>query len=57
MIALYFIVASILFIMLFYLSRKKNNINHEVTRPEFKSKNKWLYPEDNFGKLEKGVVH
>lgn len=25
-------------------------------KPEIATKNKWLYPEDEFGKMEKGVV-
>jgi len=53
----YFIGVSIIFIMLFYFFRKKNNTKQEVIPPKIETKNKWLYPTDNFGKLEKGVVN
>tara|TARA_B110000046_G_C12728271_1_gene287455 strand:+ start:13 stop:225 length:213 start_codon:yes stop_codon:yes gene_type:complete len=33
---------------------KKNKIVQKFT---ISDKNPWLYPTDNFGKLEKGVVH
>jgi hypothetical protein len=43
--------------MLFYFLRKKNNANQKITQPPKHTKNKWLYPTDSFGKLEKGVVY
>ncbi len=27
------------------------------TNPEIATKNKWLYPTDEFGKMEKGIVY
>ena len=33
------------------------NKKERIVIKQFKSKNKWLYPEDNFGKLERGVVN
>ncbi len=39
-------------------SEEKNKIDLITSgdRPEIGNKNKWLYPADNFGKMEKGVV-
>ena len=37
--------------------RKRKNTNQKVIKPKMPTKNKWLYPIDNFGKLEKGVVY
>ena len=54
---LYFIVGSILLLMLIYFLRKINNSNKKVIQPKMPTKNKWLYPTDSFGKMEKGVVH
>ncbi|MDC3338292.1 hypothetical protein OAW23_10495 [Flavobacteriales bacterium] len=34
---------------------EKNSINQEQNKPEMSSKNKWLYPSDEFGKMESGV--
>ena len=33
----------------------KNNRSKEQNKPEMSSKNKWLYPSDEFGKMESGV--
>ncbi len=67
----YFIVGSIVFIMLFYFFRKINktkqkeilpkmktekNTKQKVVQPKAPAKNKWLNPTDSFGKMEKGVV-
>jgi len=46
---------SLLSLFRFINNRKRTYINdskHQMT-----TKNKWLYPNDNFGKLERGVVH
>ena len=56
MITFYFIIGSILFLMLFYFLFKRNN-KQKLIQPKIKTKNKWLYPTDNFGKLERGVVY
>jgi len=53
---LYFIVGSILISMLFNFFRKRKNTNEKVIKPKMPTKNKWLYPTDNFGKMKKGVV-
>jgi hypothetical protein len=37
--------------------KKIDNTKQKVIPPKMKTKNKWLYPTDNFGKLEKGVVN
>ena len=34
---------------------EKNSISQEQNKPEMSSKNKWLYPSDEFGKMESGV--
>ena len=57
MIVLCFIVASIILTMLCYVICKRDITTRKLTRTEVKTKNKWLYPEDNFGKMEKGVVY
>lgn len=54
---LYFIIGSILFLMIFKFSRKRNNMHEEIIKPEMPTKNKWLYPTDEFKKMEKGVVY
>jgi hypothetical protein len=33
-----------------------DNDKQKVIPPKMQTKNKWLYPTDNFGKLERGVV-
>ena len=33
----------------------KNDSSKEQNKPEMSSKNKWLYPSDEFGKMESGV--
>jgi len=33
----------------------KNSRSQEQNKPEMSSKNKWLYPSDEFGKMESGV--
>ena len=33
----------------------KNESSKEQNKPEMSSKNKWLYPSDEFGKMESGV--
>jgi hypothetical protein len=43
--------------MLFYILFKRNNTDKKVIQPKIPTKNKWLYPTDNFGKMERGVVH
>ena len=39
------------------ISPKVNNEPTQNNNQEKPTKNKWLYPTDNFGKLEKGVVY
>ena len=34
---------------------EKNSISQEQNKPEMSSKNKWLHPSDEFGKMESGV--
>jgi hypothetical protein len=55
-----FLLIGVFILILFLLKRRYfsniNKSNQERTQPEFKSKNKWLYSSDNFGKMEEGVV-
>lgn len=37
--------------------QSKLDLNTPLERPEIRKHNKWLYPTDNFGKMEKGVVN
>jgi hypothetical protein len=57
MIVLCFIVASIIIIMLVYFFCKKDITTQKPNQTEIKTKNKWLYTTDSFGKMEKGVVN
>ena len=57
MIVLCFIVAGIIIIMVGYFFYKKGITTQKLNQTEIKTKNKWLYPEDSFGKMEKGVVN
>jgi len=41
---------------LFCWLNKRDNTNQKAIKPVIHTKNKWLNPEDNFGKMEKGVV-
>jgi hypothetical protein len=52
----YFIVFGVFFLILFCSFFKRNKTNQKVIKPVMHTKNKWLNPEDNFGKMEKGVV-
>ena len=50
-----------LFVKLFCSSSKRNITNKKliksnITTQKTSTKNKWLYPSDSFGKMEKGVV-
>ena len=45
------------FVKLFCCFFKKNKPNQKVIKPNIYTKNKWLYPMDNFGVMEKGVVY
>jgi len=42
---------------LFFKSNKQNALNKQLASNshQVKTKNKWLYPEDNFGTLKRGV--
>ncbi len=51
----------VVFILILFLLKRRyfsniNKSNQQLTQTEFRSKNKWLYPKDNFGKMEDGVV-
>jgi len=35
--------------------KKKPKSKHQIPTYQISTKNKWLYPDDNFGKLERGV--
>ena len=39
---------------LLFIKEKPFSI-HQVSKHKISTKNKWLYPKDNFGKLERGV--
>ncbi len=38
-----------------FLKKKKPITKHQIPTHQISTKNKWLYPDDNFGKLERGV--
>lgn len=38
-------------------NRKPTKRNKKLNKPEIASKNTWLYPTDEFGKMEKGTVY
>ena len=37
------------------LKKKKPITKHQIPTHQISTKNKWLYPDDSFGKLERGV--
>lgn len=38
-------------------NRRPTKMNKELSNPEMAAKNKWLYPTDEFGKMEEGKVY
>ena len=59
----YFVVIAVLFIVviknIFQKSNKPKAFEDEINeplKPQTQSKNKWLYPTDEFGKMEEGTV-
>jgi hypothetical protein len=63
---IYLISGTVVVILIYCLSkRNKSNqkainptiTNQKVVLPKMSKKNKWLYPTDNFGKMEKGRVN
>ena len=68
MIALYFIAGCIVVSLVFYFLHRENKTKKKINKPvkmssekviQFKmaSKNKWLHPTDNFGKMEKSIAY
>jgi hypothetical protein len=64
--AIYLISGTVVVILIYCLNkRNKSNqkainptiTNQKVVLPKMSKKNKWLYPTDNFGKMEKGRVN
>lgn len=60
----YFVVISVLFIVvikkIFKKPNKPKKFEQEINEPfkaQTRTKNKWLYPADEFGKMEEGVVY
>ena len=51
-----YLIGFIILAKLFCWLNKRDNTNQKVIMPVMHTKNKWLNPEDNFGKMEKGVV-
>jgi hypothetical protein len=51
-----YLIGFIILAKLFWFLYKRNKTNQKVIKPVMHTKNKWLYPSDNFGKMEKGVV-
>ena len=58
-----YLIGGIVFVKLFCSSNKRNKINKTIIKPKLPTKtplptkNKWLYTNDSFGKMEKGVVY
>ena len=68
MIALYFIAGCIIASLVFYFLYKGNKTKKKIIKPlkingkkvtqlEIATKNKWLHPTDNFGKMEKSIAY
>jgi hypothetical protein len=59
---IYLLIAVLILIGLvsnYFLSKNKRELerernNKKLVRPEISEKNKWLFPSDGFGKMEKG---
>ena len=43
------------FSKLFLRKKRTNKFKPVIIPQELSTRNKWLYPEDNYGKLERGV--
>ena len=43
------------FSKLFLRKKRTNDFKPVIIPQELSTRNKWLYPEDNYGKLERGV--
>jgi hypothetical protein len=62
-----YLISGTVVVILFYCLSKRNKsnqkainptiTNQKVVLPKMSKKNKWLYPTDNFGKMEKGRVN
>ena len=68
MIALYFIAGCIIASLVFYFLHRGNKTKNKIIKPlkmssekviqlKMGSKNKWLHPTDNFGKMEKSIAY
>lgn len=53
------IIGIVFFIKLLFNQNKneKKKVNKEPNKPIISDKNKWLYPTDEFGKMEKGTEY
>mgnify|MGYP003391834951 FL=1 len=51
----FLVVGFVLFIRVFFHNKKKGNSDNKTHKIEISNKNKWLYPTDEFGKMETGV--
>jgi|GEM_PF-5745747 len=49
------VIGIVVIVKLFCSHDKSDDINKKQIRPEMSKKNKWLYPTDGLGKMEKGV--
>jgi hypothetical protein len=51
----FLVVGFVLFIRVFFNNKKKEKSDNKTNKIEISDRNKWLYPTDEFGKMETGV--
>jgi len=51
----FLVVGFVLFIRVFFNNKKKEKSDNKTNKMEISDRNKWLYPTDEFGKMETGV--
>ena len=51
----FLVVGFVLFIRVFFNNKKKEESDNKTDKIESSNKNKWLYPTEEFGKMETGV--